>query len=95
MARDAGVPVWVGGMLESAVGASLCIELATLSNFTYPGDLFPSARFYQRDICDPEIEISPHNTFAPFSGRLPEPNAERLSTHTVRSATVTQNRGDN
>ena len=31
--QDAGVPVWVGGMLESAVGAAFCIELATLPNF--------------------------------------------------------------
>ncbi|MCH7594858.1 MAG: o-succinylbenzoate synthase, partial [Chloroflexi bacterium] len=47
--RDAGVPVWIGGMLESALGAAICVELATLPNFTYPGDLFPSSRFYERD----------------------------------------------
>ncbi len=41
MAREAGIPVWIGGMLESAVGASICVELATLDNFTYPGVLFP------------------------------------------------------
>ena len=53
MARDAGVPVWVGGMLESALGGSICVELATLENFTYPGDLFPSSRFYRRDLSQP------------------------------------------
>ena len=94
MARDAGVPVWVGGMLESAVGAALCVELATLSNFTYPGDLFPSARFYEQDLGEPETELTPRNTFEPYTGRLPEPNPERLAAQTVRSAAVTTNSGE-
>ncbi len=94
MARDAGVPVWVGGMLESAVGAALCVELATLSNFTYPGDLFPSSRFYEHDLGDPEIELTPRNTFQPFTDGLPQPDPERLAARTVRSATVTPNPGD-
>ena len=94
MARDAGVPVWVGGMLESAVGAALCVELATLSNFTYPGDLFPSARFYEQDLGEPATELTPRNTFKPYTGRLPEPNPERLAAQTVRSAAVTIKSGD-
>ena len=94
MARDAGVPVWVGGMLESAVGAALCVELATLSNFTYPGDLFPSSRFYEQDLGEPEIELTPRNTFEPFTNGLPQPDPERLAAHTVRSATVTAKPGD-
>ncbi len=94
MARDAGVPVWIGGMLESAVGSALCVELATLSNFTYPGDLFPSARFYEQDLGEPATELTPRNTFEPYTGRLPEPNPERLAAQTVRSATVTTNSGD-
>ena len=36
LCRDAGVPVWIGGMLESALGGALCVEVATLPNFTYP-----------------------------------------------------------
>ena len=94
MARDAGVPVWVGGMLESAVGAALCVELATLSNFTYPGDLFPSSRFYEQDLGEPEIELTPRNTFEPFTDGLPQPDTDRLAARTVRSATVTTNPGD-
>ncbi len=45
--RQAGIPCWVGGMLESAVGARICVALAMLDNFTYPADIFPSSRFYQ------------------------------------------------
>ena len=88
LARDAGVPVWVGGMLESAAGSSLCVELATLPNFTYPGDLFPSSRFYVQDLADPPLELTPRNTFQPFTGSLPKPDPERLAGLTVRSGTV-------
>ena len=88
MARDAGIPVWVGGMLESAVGASVCIELATLENFTYPGDLFPSSRFYERDLAEPHVELTDRNTFLPFTEGRPEPNPELLEERTLRRQVV-------
>ena len=88
MARDAGIPVWVGGMLESAVGSAICVELGTLENFSYPGDLFPSSRFYAQDLADPPLEFSSGNTFQPFSGSLPVPDPERLAAQTLRSKTV-------
>ena len=56
--QQEGIPCWVGGMLESAVGASHCIALATLSNIRYPSDIFPSLRFYKRDLAQPEIHLS-------------------------------------
>ncbi len=52
------IPCWVGGMLESAVGGAICAELATLPNFTYPGDVFPSSYFYRNDIGKPELVLS-------------------------------------
>jgi O-succinylbenzoate synthase len=52
-----GVPCWVGGMLESAIGVGHCIALATLANFTYPADIFPSSRFYRQDLAEPEIRL--------------------------------------
>ncbi|MGH7491619.1 MAG: o-succinylbenzoate synthase [bacterium] len=48
------VPVWCGGMLESGVGRSHNVALASLSNFVLPGDLSPSARYWERDIVTPE-----------------------------------------
>jgi O-succinylbenzoate synthase len=41
-------------MLESGVGRAHNVALATLPNFTLPGDLSPSERYWQRDIVDPE-----------------------------------------
>ena len=88
IAQREGVPVWIGGMLESAVGASICVELATLPNFTYPGDLFPSSRFYVQDLAEPPLELTPRNTFEPFTGQRPAPNPERLARQTVEFKSV-------
>jgi o-succinylbenzoate synthase len=52
--EHAGVPVWCGGMLESGVGRAYNVALASLPNFTLPGDLSPSARYWERDIVTPE-----------------------------------------
>ena len=57
-AEKGGIPCWVGGMLESAVGACHCIALATLPNIGYPADIFPSSRFYRKDLSVPEIQLS-------------------------------------
>lgn len=48
------VPVWCGGMLESGIGRSYNVALASLPNFVLPGDLSPSARYWERDIVTPE-----------------------------------------
>jgi O-succinylbenzoate synthase len=89
LCHDNGIPVWIGGMLESAVGASLCVELATLPNFTYPGDLFPSSRFYTEDLATPSLTIEPDLTFLPATEALPEPAPERLEHMATRHTSVT------
>jgi o-succinylbenzoate synthase len=48
------IPVWCGGMLESGVGRAYNVALASLPNFKLPGDLSPSARYWERDIVTPE-----------------------------------------
>jgi o-succinylbenzoate synthase len=48
------IPVWCGGMLESGIGRSYNVALASLPNFTMPGDLSPSARYWERDVVSPE-----------------------------------------
>ncbi len=53
-----GIPVWCGGMLESGVGRAANVALASLPGFTKPGDLSPSARYWERDIVTPEWTMS-------------------------------------
>jgi o-succinylbenzoate synthase len=49
-----GWPVWCGGMLESGIGRAHNVALASLPNFTFPGDLSPSERYWERDVVWPE-----------------------------------------
>lgn len=89
--ETASVPCWVGGMLESAVGASLCVSLAMLENFTYPGDIFPSSRFYHEDLADPPLELIRLEDGPPgvrALTELPEPVPERLERCCVQRAVV-------
>lgn len=54
LCRKEGIPLWCGGMLESGIGRAYNVALASLPNFTLPGDVSPSARYWQRDIVTPE-----------------------------------------
>lgn len=49
-----GIPVWCGGMLESGVGRAHNVALASLPNFTIPGDISPSERYWDEDVVIPE-----------------------------------------
>jgi O-succinylbenzoate synthase len=56
--RDNGVPVWCGGMLESGIGRAHNIALSGLENFSLPGDVSASQRYWGEDIIDPRVEVS-------------------------------------
>jgi O-succinylbenzoate synthase len=91
LCQRAGIPCWVGGMLESAVGAAQCVALAMLDNFTYPADIFPSSRYYVHDLADAPITLTQSEGVPAVQAmsRLPEPDAERLRAMTVRSQVIT------
>jgi O-succinylbenzoate synthase len=54
LCQSHGVPVWCGGMLETGIGRAHNVALASLPNFSLPGDVSPSARYWARDIVTPE-----------------------------------------
>src|SRR5712675_2692773 len=56
------VPVWCGGMLESGIGRAHNIALSTLPNFTLPGDITASRRYWNEDIIEPEVTVSKQGT---------------------------------
>ncbi|HEY0566278.1 MAG TPA: o-succinylbenzoate synthase [Terriglobales bacterium] len=60
--RNAGVPVWCGGMLESGVGRAHNIAMSTLQGFTLPGDVSASQRYWAEDIIEPEVTVSARGT---------------------------------
>jgi len=55
LCEERGVPVWCGGMLESGIGRAYNLALASLSNFTLPGDISESRRYWEEDVVDPEF----------------------------------------
>lgn len=59
LCQSRGIPVWCGGMLESGVGRAHNVALASLPNFTLPGDVSPSSRYWERDIVTPEWSMDP------------------------------------
>lgn len=52
------IPVWHGGMDESGIGRAGNVALASLPNFTLPGDISASKRYYKKDIVEPEFIIN-------------------------------------
>lgn len=55
LCKEADVPLWCGGMLESGVGRAHNIAVASLANFTLPGDTASSSRYWEQDIINPEV----------------------------------------
>jgi O-succinylbenzoate synthase len=57
--QERGIPVWCGGMLESGIGRAHNIAMSTLENFSLPGDVSASSRYWAEDIIEPEVTVSP------------------------------------
>ena len=57
-AEERGVPVWCGGMLETGIGRAHNIALSSLPNFSLPGDVSASSRYWERDIIEPPVTVS-------------------------------------
>ena len=49
-------------MLESGIGRAGNVALASLPNFTLPGDISASKKYYKEDIVNPEFVVNPDVT---------------------------------
>jgi O-succinylbenzoate synthase len=81
------VPVWHGGMLQSGIGWAGNVALASLPNFTLPGDISASKRYYREDIVEPEFVVNPDGTMdvPAKTGIGVEVNMKMLEKVTVKS----------
>jgi O-succinylbenzoate synthase len=68
LCAERGIPVWCGGMLETNVGRAANVALATLPNFTLPGDISASARYYRQDIAEPNFVLNEDSTLSVPAG---------------------------
>jgi o-succinylbenzoate synthase len=64
IAKSHKIPVWCGGMLETGIGRAHNIALSTLENFSLPGDVSASKRYWKEDIVDPEVTVSSEGMIA-------------------------------
>jgi len=71
-----GIPVWHGGMLESGIGRAHNLHLSSLANFSLPGDIAASRRYYEPDLIDPPIEVG-------SDGTIPVPDGHGIGVHVV------------
>ena len=86
LCREHAIPNWCGGMLESGIGRAHNIAMSTQSNFTLPGDISASSRYWHEDVITPEVRVSPQGTItvpqAPGIGY--EPHRDRIDQITTR-----------
>jgi o-succinylbenzoate synthase len=82
-------------MLESGIGRAHNIALSTLEDFTLPGDVSASRRYWEEDIIEPEVTVTHDGLIqvpdAPGSGfRVKEDLIERLTVrkHSVRASSA-------
>jgi len=59
---DEGVPLWIGGMLETGVGRAQNIAVGSLPGVTLPSDLSATSRYYAPDITEPPFVLNPDST---------------------------------
>ncbi|HXX01078.1 MAG TPA: o-succinylbenzoate synthase, partial [Candidatus Acidoferrales bacterium] len=90
IARDNNIPVWCGGMLETGIGRAHNIALSTLPNFSLPGDVSASKRYWKEDIIEPDVEVSPQGMIAISEkpGRGYEVKPDLIEKLTVRKETI-------
>ena len=62
LCQSKSIPVWCGGMLESGIGRAHNIAMSALPNFSLPGDVSASRRYWDEDIIEPEVEVTPQGT---------------------------------
>jgi O-succinylbenzoate synthase len=89
-AHERGIPVWCGGMLETGIGRSHNIALSSLENFTLPGDVSASKRYWKDDIIEPAVEVSKQGeiTVPTTPGRGYEVREDLIEKLTVRKEEI-------
>jgi len=86
------IPVWCGGMLESGIGQAFAIALASLPNFSIPGDVASSDRYFVEDLIEPNIEVKNGIIDVPKSAGLGfNINEEKIKKFKVKSIVLNKN----
>jgi len=89
-AAERGIPVWCGGMLETGIGRAHNIALSSLPNFSLPGDVSASGRYWSHDIIEPAVTVSNKGEIIvpDTAGMGYAVRRDRIETLTVRRRTL-------
>lgn len=89
-AAERGIPVWCGGMLETGIGRAHNIALSSLPNFSLPGDVSASSRYWEQDLIEPAVTVDAKGEIVvpTTAGRGFEVQRDRIEALTVRRQTM-------
>jgi O-succinylbenzoate synthase len=62
LCKDKSVPVWCGGMLETGIGRTFNVALASMNNFSLPGDISANDRYFEKDIVQNPFKLNSDGT---------------------------------
>jgi len=87
LARDAGIPVWCGGMHEFGVGRAANLAISSLAGFVLPSDVSGSDKYYAQDIVSPPIRSVDGTVAVPSGAGLGlDVDVDRIRTHRLKHA---------
>lgn len=85
LCKEHGIELWCGGMLEAGIGRAHNLAITSLANFTLPGDTAGSARYWYKDIIEPEVVAENGVIQIPERPGIGyEPNVEMIEELTVK-----------
>jgi O-succinylbenzoate synthase len=73
LAQAAGIPLWMGGMLETGIGRAHNLHHASLKGFSKPGDTSSASRYWEVDLIEEALEAK--------EGIMPLPAGPGIGVH--------------
>lgn len=88
LCREHGIPTWIGGHLESGIGATFAVTASGMKSVNFPNDIAPSSRYFDEDVLVEEIEMNNGRIKIPEEpGLYAEVNREVLKKYTTERET--------
>lgn len=82
--RENDMSMWIGGVVESGVGASTQVVAASLESVEHASDIASSSRYFHEDVVDPEIKVENGEVRVPDRPGMVSPvDREKLEEKTV------------
>lgn len=91
--HEAGVPLWIGGMLETGVGRAANLAIASLPGVTLPCDISATDRYYDPDLTEEVFTLNREDstiTVPTAPGLGVRVNQERLAEAKIAFARVSK-----